>query len=248
MSVEQTRGRLDCGVQGVATPVSAERFRGVRIFDITDLRKPEAGGRGADLPRLAHAHAGARPERQGQHLSSMAPAPAAVRSGEELDRVLGRRSERRPGNRALQHRRDPGAARQRRRRRGSSTGRASLPTRPATSRRCGRAAITAPARSSTSTTNQCHDITVYSEIGLAAGACSGNGILMDITRSGESRCAWITCRDKNFAYWHSATFNNDGTKVVFTDEWGGGSRPRCRADGPAQLGRQRDLRHRRQAS
>ena len=68
MSVEQTRGRVDCGTQGVAATVSTERFRGVRIFDISDLKNPEAGGGGADLPRLAHAHAGADQERPRQHL------------------------------------------------------------------------------------------------------------------------------------------------------------------------------------
>ena len=80
----------------------------------------------------------------------------------------------------------------------------------------------------TSQTNQCHDITVYWEIGLAAGACSGNGILMDISDPmNPKRLDYVA--DKGFAYWHSATFNNDGTKVVFTDEWGGG---RGRAAGP----------------
>ena len=84
-------------------------------------------------------------------------------------------------------------------------------------------------------TNQCHDITVYAEIGLAAGACSGNGILMDISDpENPKRLDAVT--DKGFAYWHSATFNNDGTKVVFTDEWGGGSRPRCRATDPLTWG------------
>jgi hypothetical protein len=78
-------------------------------------------------------------------------------------------------------------------------------------------------------TNQCHDITVYPEIGLAAGACSGNGILLDIKdMKNPKRLDHVA--DKNFAYWHSATFNNDGTKVIFTDEWGGGTRPRCRAE------------------
>ena len=87
----------------------------------------------------------------------------------------------------------------------------------------------------TSTTNQCHDITVYSEIGLAAGACSGNGILMDISDPrNPKRLDYVF--DKGFAYWHSATFNNDGTKVLFTDEWGGGGRPRCRAVDPLTWG------------
>ena len=85
-----------------------------------------------------------------------------------------------------------------------------------------------PGTQPTRLTNQCHDITVYPEMGLAAGACAGNGILMDISDPvNPKRLDHVI--DKNFAYWHSATFNNDGTKVLFTDEWGGGSRPRCRA-------------------
>ena len=84
-------------------------------------------------------------------------------------------------------------------------------------------------------TNQCHDITVFPELGLAAGACSGNGILMDISDPVHPvRLDQVV--DKNFAYWHSATFNNDGTKVIFTDEWGGGGRPRCRAIDPPTWG------------
>ena len=85
-----------------------------------------------------------------------------------------------------------------------------------------------PGTQTTRITSQCHDITVFPELGLAAGACSGNGILMDISDPVHPvRLDQVL--DKNFAFWHSATFNNDGTKVVFTDEWGGGSRPRCRA-------------------
>jgi hypothetical protein len=80
----------------------------------------------------------------------------------------------------------------------------------------------------TAQTNQCHDITVYPAIGLAAGACSGNGILMDIGDPANPRRI-DEVSDPNFAYWHSATFSNDGRKVLFTDEWGGGTAPRCRA-------------------
>jgi hypothetical protein len=84
-------------------------------------------------------------------------------------------------------------------------------------------------------TDQCHDITVFPEIGLAAGACSGNGLLLDISDPmNPVRLDYVA--DKSFAYWHSATFNNDGTKVVFTDEWGGGTRPRCRASDPPTWG------------
>jgi hypothetical protein len=74
----------------------------------------------------------------------------------------------------------------------------------------------------------CHDITVYPEMGLAAGACSGNGLLLDIRDpANPKRIDQVS--DPNFAYWHSATFNNDASKVLFTDEWGGGTQPRCRA-------------------
>jgi hypothetical protein len=85
-----------------------------------------------------------------------------------------------------------------------------------------------PGTQKMSVTNQCHDITVFPEVGLAAGACSGNGILLDI-HDPKNPVRLDYASDKNFAYWHSATFNNDGTKVIFTDEWGGGARPRCRA-------------------
>src|SRR6185436_3077645 len=79
----------------------------------------------------------------------------------------------------------------------------------------------------TGRTDQCHDITAYPEIGLAAGACSGNGILLDISNPAlPKRIDQVI--DNNFAYWHSATFNNAGTAVIFTDEWGGGTSPRCR--------------------
>jgi len=76
--------------------------------------------------------------------------------------------------------------------------------------------------------DQCHDITVYPAIGLAGGACAGYGLLIDIRDAAHpTRVAFAG--DSNFAYWHSATFNNDGTKVLFTDEWGGGIAPKCRA-------------------
>jgi hypothetical protein len=84
-------------------------------------------------------------------------------------------------------------------------------------------------------TNQCHDITVYSAIGLAAGACSGNGILLDIKDPVHPRRV-DAVNDPNYSYWHSASFSNDGTKVVFTDEWGGGLLPRCRATDPNKWG------------
>jgi hypothetical protein len=76
--------------------------------------------------------------------------------------------------------------------------------------------------------NQCHDITLYPEVGLAGGACGGYGLLLDI-RDPANPIRLDAVADSNFAYWHSATFNNDATKILFTDEWGGGGAPKCRA-------------------
>jgi hypothetical protein len=75
--------------------------------------------------------------------------------------------------------------------------------------------------------DQCHDITMYPGIGLAGGACSEYGLLLDI-RDAAHPVRIAATADSNFSYWHSATFNNDGTKVLFTDEWGGGTAPKCR--------------------
>jgi hypothetical protein len=84
-------------------------------------------------------------------------------------------------------------------------------------------------------TDQCHDITAYSAIGLAAGACSGNGILLDIKDPVHPKRV-DAVNDPNYSYWHSASFSNDGSKVVFTDEWGGGLGARCRPNDPDRWG------------
>ena len=82
---------------------------------------------------------------------------------------------------------------------------------------------------------QCHDITLYPAIGLAGGACEGYGLLLDISDPVMPRRIDAVA-DSNFSYWHSATFNNDGTSVLFTDEWGGGGGPKCRVDDPYEWG------------
>jgi LVIVD repeat-containing protein len=82
---------------------------------------------------------------------------------------------------------------------------------------------------------QCHDITVYSGVGLAAGACAGYGFLLDIRDVAHPRRISVVA-DSNFSFWHSATFNNDGSKVLFSDEWGGGLQPRCRATDKPEWG------------
>ena len=82
---------------------------------------------------------------------------------------------------------------------------------------------------------QCHDITLYPAIGLAGGACGGYGLLLDISDPvNPVRVAAVA--DTNFSYWHSATFNNDGTKILFSDEWGGGGGAKCRATDPMEWG------------
>jgi hypothetical protein len=82
---------------------------------------------------------------------------------------------------------------------------------------------------------QCHDITVYPQIGLAGGACEGYGMVLHIENPENPR-RLAAVADSNFSYWHSATFNNDGTKVLFTDEWGGGAGAKCREGDPPEWG------------
>ena len=93
---------------------------------------------------------------------------------------------------------------------------------------------------STAGPTQCHDITVYPAIGLAGGACAGYGLLLDIGDPAHPvRIGAVA--DSNFSYWHSATFNNDGSKILFSDEWGGGRQPKCRKHRQARVGCGRDL-------
>ncbi|HEX6314028.1 MAG TPA: hypothetical protein VFZ73_04180, partial [Gemmatimonadaceae bacterium] len=92
-----------------------------------------------------------------------------------------------------------------------------------------------PGVSPISSTRQCHDITVYPSLGLAGGACGGHGLLLDI-KDPVNPVRIDAVSDSNFAFWHSATFNNDGTKILFTDEWGGGRAPRCRATDKPEWG------------
>jgi len=82
---------------------------------------------------------------------------------------------------------------------------------------------------------QCHDITLYPGIGLAGGACEGYGLLLDI-KNPTAPVRIDAVADSNFSYWHSATFNNDGTTILFSDEWGGGGGPKCRATDPMEWG------------
>ena len=216
-------------------PVSAERFRGIRIFDISDVRKPKQVA-AVQTCRGSHTHTLVADPKDKANLYVYGSGTGTVRSAEELAGCSGKGSEGGSEHRALQHRRHPGAARRAREGARSSTARASSPTRrPAPSPGLWQGGDHGPGTQRSRVTNQCHDITVFPEVGLAAGACAGNGILLDISDPvNPVRLDHVS--DKNFAYWHSATFNNDGTKVIFTDEWGGGTRPRCRATDPPTWG------------
>jgi len=227
MSVEQTRGRIDCGTQGVPETVSKERFRGIRIFDISDMRKPRQVA-AVQTCRGSHTHTLVPVPGDKSRIYVYGSGTGSVRSGEELEGCSGEAPDK-DENTALfsiDVIEVPILAPQN----------AKIVNRPRIFADEASGAIAGlwkggdhgPGTQRTSQTNQCHDITVFPEVGLAAGACSGNGILMDISDPVHPK-RLDHASDPNFAYWHSATFNNDGTKVIFTDEWGGGTRPRCRA-------------------
>ncbi len=226
MSVEETRGRVDCGGQGVTDTVSTERFRGVRIFDMTDIDHPKQV---ADVQtcRGSHTHTLVTDPNDPANVYIYVSGTGPVRSGSELTGCA--RGASLNDTTSSLFRIDiikvPVAAPQD----------AKVVNSPrifadSTGAIAGlwKGGEHGPGTQNTAQTNMCHDITVYSALGLAAGACSGNGILLDIKDpANPKRIAAVM--DPNFAYWHSATFNNDGTKVLFTDEWGGGMAPRCRA-------------------
>jgi hypothetical protein len=227
MSVEQTRGRIDCGTQGVADTVSKDRFRGVRIFDISNVKKPRQIA-AIQTCRGSHTHTLVVDPKDSANVYIYGSGTSTVRSGEELAGCSGADPKTDPDTAlfSIDVIQVPLAAPEK----------ARIVNRPRIFSDPRSGAISGlwpggdhgPGTQRTSLTDKCHDVTVFPEIGLAAGACSGNGILLDIsdpvhpTRLDE-------VADPNFAFWHSATFNNDGTKVIFTDEWGGGTRPRCRA-------------------
>ena len=233
MSVEQTRGRLDCGLQGVTEDASPERFRGLRILDISDLRRPVQVG-AVQTCRGSHTHSVVSGAGDSGKIIVYNSGTSSVREEEELEGCY----DESPGDdRTALFRIDV----------------IEIPVdRPSEARIVDSPAVFADPETGilaglwrggdhgddtqeTRRTDQCHDITVFPERHLAAGACSGNGILFDISNPLKPQ-RLDAVLDGGFAYWHSATFNNDGTKVIFTDEWGGGTRPRCRAYDPLTWG------------
>ena len=253
MSVEMANGRLDCGTGGFppepqppAAPAGEEkkrilpaaqkdRFRGVRIFDITDVKNPKQVA-AVQTCRGSHTHTLVVDPNDKENVYIYVSGTSFVRQPEELAGCSGEAADKDP-NTAL-FRIDvikvPLAAPQNAQvvssprvfidpRTGALNGLNNGGTH-------GKNGLEKP-----SDTNQCHDITVYSKIGLAAGACSGNGILLDIKDPVHPK-RLDAVNDPNYSYWHSASFSNDGKKVVFTDEWGGGLGARCRANDPNKWG------------
>ena len=233
MSVEETRGRVDCGLQGVDAEISEERFRGLRIFDISQLTRPIQVG-AVQTCRGSHTHSVVSGPDADGNIIVYNSGISRVRDEEELPGCF----DESPGDDRTALFRidvieipkdDPAKAR--------IIDSPTVFADPETGALAGlwRGGDHGDDTQETSRTDECHDITVFPSLNIAAGACSGNGILFDITDPrAPQRIDAVS--DTGFAYWHSATFNNDGTKVLFTDEWGGGSRPRCRAYDPLTWG------------
>src|SRR5215210_2187405 len=250
MSVEMPNGRLDCSPQGFPPepppaagqenqphPPAAqkERFRGVRIFDIADISNPKQVA-AVQTCRGSHTHTLVTDPNDKNNVYIYVSGTSFVRQNEELAGCSGETPDKKPNTALfridvikvpLASPQDAQIVSTPRLFINQQTGALNGLTSGGSHGKNG------PEKPSD--TNQCHDITVYSAIGLAAGACSGNGILLDIKDPVNPK-RLDAVNDPNYAYWHSASFSNDGKKVVFTDEWGGGMGARCRANDPNKWG------------
>ncbi len=263
MSAEATNGRIDCGIQGIPLPAgyvpppppppdpaeaaappgrprrapdpaSPDRFRGVRIFDISDLSNPKQVAV-VQSCRGSHTHTLVIDPKDKDNVYIYISGTGGVRQAEELAGCSGGDPDKNPDTALfridiikvpLAH---PELAKI------VSSPRIFADEKTGALNGLWKGGDHGEGTQKTSITDKCHDITVYSALGLAAGACSGNGIILDISNPvNPVRLAAVS--DPNYAFWHSANFNNAGTKVLFTDEWGGGAQPRCRATDPMNWG------------
>jgi hypothetical protein len=264
MSAEAMNGRIDCGTQGIPLPAgyvapppppppapaapgapvarvprqppppSPDRFRGVRIFDISDIGNPKQVA-AVQSCRGSHTHSLLIDPKDKDNIYVYISGTGGVRQAEELAGCSGGDPKKNPETALfridiikvpLAH---PELAKI------VNSPRIFTDTQSGDIDGLWKGGNHGDGTQTTSQTNQCHDITIYSAIGLAAGACSGNGILLDISDPvNPKRIAAVS--DPNYSYWHSANFSNDGSKVLFTDEWGGGGQPRCRATDPMNWG------------
>jgi len=212
-----------------------DRFRGVRIFDISDIKNPKQVA-AVQTCRGSHTHTLVTDPNDKENVYIYVSGTSFVRQAEELAGCSGEKPDKDPNTALFRIEviKVPVAAPQEAKivssprvfidaRTGAMNGLSNGGTH-------GRKGPEKP-----SDTDQCHDITVYSAIGLAAGACSGNGIVLDV-KDPVHPTRVDAVNDSNYSYWHSASFSNNGDKVVFTDEWGGGLGARCRANDPNKWG------------
>jgi len=239
VSGEGLGGRIDCGTEGVPDSISMDRLRGIRIFDATDLRNPRYIAN-VQTCRGSHTHTVVEDPNDPNNVYIYVSGSSRVRSPDELPGCSGAQPEEDPNTALFRIEviQVPLAAPEQAHIVSSprifddlaAPPRHAEPAPPPGAGRGGRGGRGGgrggPPRQPTGPT-QCHDITVYPGIGLAGGACGGYGLLLDISDVRNPRRLYAAA-DSNFSFWHSATFSNDGSKVLFTDEWGGGGQPRCR--------------------
>jgi len=255
MSVEMPNGRLDCGAQAFppeppeptqpapapgekkerpAPVAQKDRFRGVRIFDISDIRNPRQVA-AVQTCRGSHTHTLVLDPNDKENVYIYVSGTSFVRRPEELAGCSGETPDKDPNTALFRIEviKVPVAAPQDAKI--VSSPRVFIDAKTGALNGLNNGGSHDKGKEKPADTNQCHDITVYSALGLAAGACSGNGILLDIKDPVHPKRI-DAVNDPNYAYWHSASFSNDGSKVVFTDEWGGGLGARCRPTDPNTWG------------
>jgi hypothetical protein len=251
MSVEQTTAKKDCG--GPTPPATDEnRFMGVRIFDISNIEAPVQVGQ-VQTCRGSHTHTLVRPKNDANNVYIYVSGTAGPRNNASLAGCDGNNTNEPTGTNPSKWRIEvikvplaaPATAsivstpRLFANAAGAVNGLQNAPQTP--NHPCTATSPNAPGGGCQTDaappngnwqpvpiTDACHDITVYEKFDLAAGSCEGNGLLIDITDPANP-VRIDAVADPLFAYWHGATFSNDGKKVFFTDEWGGGTNPRCRA-------------------
>ncbi len=236
MSVEMPNGRLDCSAAGFPVQTapglpaaSKDRFRGVRIFDISDVKNPRQVG-AVQTCRGSHTHTLVLDPRDKNNVYIYVSGTSFVRQDEELAGCSDGTPDKNPNTAKFRIDVIKVPVKTPQNAKVVSSPRIFMDSR--TNEIAGlNNGGTHGELDKPTPTDQCHDITVYSAIGLAAGACEGNGILLDIRNPAEPKRV-DAVNDVNYAYWHSASFSNDGKKVVFTDEWGGGLGARCRENDP----------------
>jgi hypothetical protein len=233
ISAESNRARSDCGMQGVPEGAGSDRTRGVRIFDVSDPRNPRLV-KNVQTCRGSHTHTVVPHPTDQNTVFIYVGGSSSVRDPSELEDCSEGTVEENPNT--AQYRIDIIRVPLRSPEESTVTGYArifeDLPRSP------GRAGVAAEPNDSSRRArgpSGCHDLTAYPEFDLIAGSCGSFGILLDATNP-EKPVRLDAKSDLNFSLWHTAVFSNDGKSVVFTDEWGGGTSPRCRITDPQRLG------------